>query len=119
MSIYTTFFAGGPNFAYSKENIVAFYRTYLAYLEHWRQVLSPNQLYEIDYESLVLDKETVTRHVIDFLGLSWDEACLHHEQNKEQVSTPSRWQARQPIYSSSIAKWKKYEPWLEEFAELK
>jgi hypothetical protein len=35
------------------------------------------------------------------------------------VKTPSRWQARQPIYRSSVGRWRAYEPWLGELAALR
>jgi hypothetical protein len=28
------------------------------------------------------------------------------------VKTPSKWQTRQPIYRNSVARWRRYEPWL-------
>ncbi len=118
LSIYMTFFAGGPNFAYNRSHIVAFYRSYLRQMEHWRTVLPKEHLYEVDYESLVSDQERVTRELIEFCGLSWSDRCLHPEQKKGAVSTPSRWQARQPIYKSSVDRWRHYEPWLGEFGAL-
>lgn len=119
LSIYSTHFGGGPNFAYRQQNIVFHYREYLRLMEHWRQVLPANSLFEIDYEELVADKEGVTRQVIAFCGLPWDDACLHHDEKKSSVTTPSRWQARQPVYTSSVQKWRHYEPWLGELLDLK
>ena len=40
------------------------------------------------------------------------DACLHAECNPRVVKTPSKWQTRQPIYRSSVARWRRYEPWL-------
>jgi len=76
-------------------------------------------LYEIDYEELVADKDAVVRGVIEFCGLPWDEACLHHDEKVTAVATPSRWQARQPVYRTSVEKWRNYEPWLGELLRLK
>ena len=112
LSIYCTFFGGGPNFTYRQENIAAFYRVYQQYMAHWREVLPSDRFHEIDYEALVQDRESVTRQVIGFLGLDWSEACLHHEASATQVSTPSRWQVRQPVYATSVGRWRNYEPWL-------
>lgn len=119
LSIYCTHFGGGPNFAYKKENIVFHYREYLRLMEHWRKVLPPNTFFELDYEELVADPESVTRQVIEFCGLPWDDACLHHDEKRSMVTTPSRWQARQPIYTTSVEKWRNYEPWLGDLLELK
>lgn len=108
LSIYTTFFAGGPNFAYSQSNIATFYDAYLRLMEHWRAVLPAERFVEIDYEALVKDTEAVVRGLLDWLGLPWDEACIHPERNLAQVATPSKWQARQPIYKGSIGRAKPY-----------
>ena len=45
-------------------------------------------------------------------GLVWDDACLRPESNPRAVKTPSKWQTRQPIYRTSVARWRRYEPWL-------
>ncbi len=39
-------------------------------------------------------------------------ACMRPESNPRAVRTPSKWQARQPIYRSSVARWRRYESWL-------
>lgn len=119
LSIYTTFLGTGTQFAYSQANIVGYYRAYLRTMEHWRTVISPAQMLEIDYEDLVTNKEIVLREVLEFCGLEWDDACLNHEQNVSQVSTPSLWTARQPVNTASVERWRKYEPWLGQLLELK
>ena len=56
--------------------------------------------------------------MIEFCGLTWSDDCLSPEMGKGKVITPSFWQVRQPIYQSSVGRWKKYEPWLGELREL-
>ena len=118
LSIWTTFFGQGPLFAYDKANIVAYYREYERSMAHWRATLPSDRLYELDYEALIADPSSVIPRVIEFLGLPWDDACLHHDQNQSAINTPSRWQARQPIYRTSVERWRRYEPWLSEFKDL-
>ena len=43
-----------------------------------------------------------TRRIIDFLKLDWNDACLRFFENQRPVITPSKWQVRQPMYTSSI-----------------
>jgi tetratricopeptide (TPR) repeat protein len=119
VSIYTTFLGSGTQFAYSQENIVAYYMAYLRMMEHWVSVIPRGQMIEIDYEELVTNKEGVLREVLEFCGLEWDDACLRHEQNSAQVSTPSLWSARQPVNVASVERWRRYEPWLGKLLELK
>lgn len=118
LSIYTTYFGQGALFAYDRRNIVEYYRAYLEAMDYWRSVLPADRLLELDYEDLVADPARVVPQVIEFCGLPWDDACLRHDQNQSAINTPSRWQARQPIYRTSLERWRNYEPWLEEFAEL-
>jgi len=55
---------------------------------------------------------------VAFCGLEWDDACLAPERNQRVVNTASRWQARQPVYTTSVERWRRYEPWLGELREL-
>ncbi|HEY0866311.1 MAG TPA: sulfotransferase [Fimbriimonas sp.] len=118
ISIYTTPYRGPLDFAHDKANIVFVYREYLRLMEHWRSVLPPESMLEVDYEALVDHREAETRRMVEFLGLPWDDACLAPESNERVVRTPSLWQVRQPIYRSSVERWRRFEPWLEEFGEL-
>jgi tetratricopeptide (TPR) repeat protein len=102
----------------TREEIVAGYRTYLRAMEHWRRTLPKEVFLEVRYEDLVRDREPVVRRMIEFLGLPWDAACLQHDANPRDVATPSRWQARQPVYAGSVERWRRYEPWLGPFREL-
>jgi len=116
LSIYAS--PVSPEFAHDRSAIVFYYQQYLKFMEHWRHVLPKGNFFEVDYEELVANREPVTRAMIEFCGLEWNDACLAHEKNKRAVSTPSVWQVRQPMYSSSAGRWRNYEPWLREFREL-
>jgi len=119
LSIYMTHFGLGPPYAYNKGNIVSHYRHYLNTMEHWRASLPTGTMFELDYEDLVLNSEPVVRNVLEFLGLDWDSSCLEQGSGDSAIQTPSRWQARQPIYKSSVERWKRYEPWLGELLSLR
>ena len=54
----------------------------------------------------------MTRRLIDFLGLEWENSCTDFHLTERAVSTPSRWQVRQPIYKRSVARWKRYQEYL-------
>jgi tetratricopeptide (TPR) repeat protein len=64
---------------------------------------------EVVYEDLVADLDTHVRRIIDFLGLDWEPACLNFHQTERHVDTPSSWQVRQPIYSNSVGRWRRFE----------
>jgi len=77
-------------------------------MQHWREHL-PLRMFELDYQRLTQDPETETRKLIDFLGLPWDDRCLAFNKRKTVVSTLSQWQVRQPMYTSSVQRWKRFE----------
>ena len=118
LSIYMTEFGAPSDLSHNKRRIVDSYRLYLDTMRHWRAVIPAGNLLEIRYEDLVSDQEGMTRRIIEFCGLEWDPACLEFHASPRSVSTPSLWQVRQPIYRTSVEKWRNYEPWLGEFGEL-
>ncbi|TIM74966.1 MAG: tetratricopeptide repeat protein [Mesorhizobium sp.] len=85
-----------------------YYREYDRLMRHWNEVF-PGLIFENRYETLVDDQEVQSRRLIDYLGLPWDDACLRFFERDGSVNTPSRWQVRQPIYKSSVKRWKNYE----------
>ncbi len=117
-SIYTTFLGQGPNFAYNASNIVFNYRQYLDLMAHWRQVLPKSVFMEVNYEDIVADKEAHARELIRYCDLEWSDSCLQHEHNDSSIRTPSKWQARQPVYKTSLQKWKPYEKWLGDLLDV-
>jgi len=80
-------------------------------MQLWKQVLDLDVL-DVSYEKLVADPETQSRRLIAFAGLDWSPACLEPQRTQRSVLTASQWQVRQPIYTGSVARWKRYEPWL-------
>jgi hypothetical protein len=56
--------------------------------------------------------------MIAFCGLAWDDACLQPERKRRTVTTASLWQARQPVYSRSVSRWRNYAAWLGELRDL-
>ena len=50
--------------------------------------------------------------LIEACGLPWHEGCLAPQETRRPVRTASLAQVRQPIYSSSRERWRRYEPYL-------
>jgi tetratricopeptide (TPR) repeat protein len=112
LSIHQTHFRPGLAFPTGGAELVAYFRDYQRLIDHWRSVLPADRFIEVDYEELTRSPEPVIRRIIAACGLAWNDACLRPESNPRAVNTPSKWQARQPIYRSSVARWRRYEPWL-------
>jgi Sulfotransferase family len=109
LSIYfQNFFSIGP-YANDLGNLAHYYREYLRITDHWRAVLPATTLLEVPYEALIEDQERWTRRLLEFIGLPWDARCLDFHQTERVVITASKWQVRQKISKSSVARWRHYE----------
>ena len=99
-------------------HIASRFQQYRRIVEHWRTVL-PGRMIETDYEETVADLESVARRIITACGLEWEPACLAFHTTQRPVRTASVTQVRQPVYTQSVARWKRYENSLAElFAAL-
>jgi tetratricopeptide (TPR) repeat protein len=112
LSIHQTFFHPSLAFPTGGSELVAYFHSYRLLTDHWRRVLPSDRFIEVDYEDLTRAPEAMIRRIIAACGLPWDDACLRPESNPRAVKTPSKWQTRQPIYRTSVARWRRYEPWL-------
>ena len=84
------------------------YRDYRAIMAYWDRVM-PGQALHVRYEDLVADTEETLRRILDFCCLGWDARCLQFHATRRDVNTPSYHQVRQPIYRTSVARWRRYE----------
>ena len=112
LSIHQTHFHPSLAFPTGGAELVAYFRDYQRLIDHWRHVLPADRFIEVDYEELTRAPEPVIRRIIAACGLAWHDACLRPESNPRAVKTPSKWQTRQPIYRTSVERWRRYEPWL-------
>jgi len=93
-------------FSYDLGELGRFYRAYEQLMAHWRAVLPPGAMLEIQYESLVRNFEVVARQLIGYCDLEWDDACLAFHETRRPVSTLSFAQVRQPLYQTSVGRWR-------------
>jgi tetratricopeptide (TPR) repeat protein len=113
LSCYTKLFVGEQSFSYDQRELGRYHRAYQALMAHWRAILPASHFLEVDYEAVVEDIEGQTRRILDFLGLPFDEACLRFHETRRPVRTASVNQVRQPLYSTSVGRWRKHAPQLQ------
>jgi tetratricopeptide (TPR) repeat protein len=99
-------------FSWSLEDLGHYYVEYERLMAHWQRVL-PLQIMEVNYEDLVARQEAVSRKLVAFCGLDWEDHCLAFHQSSQRVNTASAIQVRQPMYSSSVGRSQKYATHLE------
>ncbi len=107
-------FNAGLNFSYDLDAFVVAYECHIHMMKHWKQA-SPLEICEIEYERLVSEPEQEAKKLVAFCGLQWDDRCLDTTQVNRPVQTASFWQVRQPIYTASVSKWRRYEEYLTSF----
>jgi tetratricopeptide (TPR) repeat protein len=81
-------------------------------MAHWHARLPAHRLMTLRYEELVRGTEKVLRGLVDFLGLPWDERCLDFHRQRHAVHTVSVGQVGRPVYATSVARWRRFEPHL-------
>jgi len=108
LSAFTKLFKDDMPHSYDLGNLGRYYKQYEALMDHWEKVLPKGVLKSVLYEDVVKDTELAAREVIDFVGLSWDAACLEFYKSNRPVKTASVAQVRKPIYNTSVARWKNY-----------
>ncbi len=106
LSCFSKLFDGDQRFAYDLGELGRYHRAYQRLMAHWREVLPERVLLEVRYEALVDEFETQARRIVAHCGLPWDSACLEFHKTSRPVHTASVTQVRQPIYRSSVGRWR-------------
>lgn len=105
------------NYAFDILDAGRYYVLFHRLMEHWRRVL-PGTVLEVQYENIVADQETESRRIVAFCGLEWEEACLRFEKNTAAVATASSVQVREPIFTTAVARWRRYARQLQPLRDL-
>ncbi len=111
VSIFFYYFAA-LTCSFELKELGQYYLDYQRLMSHW-QSLFPGEIFNVQYENLVMDQERVSKQLIDYIGLDWDEKCMEFHSNQRNVMSPSNLQVRQPMYKSSMNRWKRYEKHLQ------
>ena len=111
LSCYFQLLTSEHSYAYDLRSLGHYYAQYKRLMEHWEHTLR-EPIFTVKYEDLVGAQETTTRALIDYCGLTWDAECLRFHERRRNVVTPSYDDVHQPIYRTSVARWKNYEPYI-------
>ncbi len=114
LSNYFTDYAakhGGMGFAYDLTWIGEQLADHNLLTQQWQQ-LFPGEILEIHYEDVVENPERMARRMLDYIGVAWEPQVLDFNELERPVKTASVWQVRQPLYVTSKARWRRYQPHL-------
>jgi tetratricopeptide (TPR) repeat protein len=95
------------DFAWSLEDIGAYYRAYERLMDYWSRAL-PVPIHEVCYEELIANQEGISRQLLDCCGLDWDDRCLSFFKTRRVVQTASAVQVRKPVSAKAIGRWRHY-----------
>ncbi|MHC4210431.1 MAG: tetratricopeptide repeat-containing sulfotransferase family protein [Planctomycetota bacterium] len=117
LSCYVQKFApGSHDYSADLRHLGLAYNDYLALMDHWRRTGIP--MLEVDYEELVENQEAISRQIIEYCGLPWDDLCLRFHESGRRVITLSHEQVKRPMYASSIGRHRHYEKYLGPLREV-
>ena len=119
LSLYKNNFASNQHMGWSfnGNNIVKFYNLYSDLMKFWK-LNCEGFFHEINYDKLVTDNQAEIKKLLNYCDLDWEENCLNHYKNKNPITTVSLFQARKPIYKSSLNSSKNYSKHLEKYFKL-
>ena len=117
LSIYFQDFHEGHKYAKNLADIATYYLQYQRLMKHWQDVLTI-PIFDIQYEDMISNQEDVTKRLLEFCGLEWNEDCLHFYNVKRTIDTASYDQVRQPLYTKSVERWKHYETHLDDLKKI-
>jgi tetratricopeptide (TPR) repeat protein len=109
LSCFSKNFTDDLAFTYDLGALGRYYRGYEKLMDHWRGVLPAGVMLDVQYEDVVADLEGQARQILRHCGLEWDPRCLDFHKTQRPVRTASRVQVRQPLFASSVGRWKDYE----------
>lgn len=115
LSIYFLHLDQRLPWALELEDIGHYYRQYRRLMAHWRSLFG-EQIFELNYESLVRDPRGSTQRLFGYCGLEWHESCLDFARGAAAVKTASVWQVREPLHSRACGRARRYERELAELA---
>jgi hypothetical protein len=116
-AVYKQLFRDAYPFSYDLDELGPYYIAYHQLMRHWNEVM-PGVIHTIRYETLVAGLEEESRRLLAYCNLPWEDQCLRFHENRQASTTASATQVRQPVYSSSIGKWRRYERQLEPLRRL-
>jgi hypothetical protein len=104
LSCFSNLFVSNQPHTYDLAELGRYHRGYSELMAHWREVLPPARMLDVQYESLVDDFEKEARRIVDYCGLDWQDSCLEFYRRTQPVRTASMAQVRRPIYRTSVGR---------------
>jgi tetratricopeptide (TPR) repeat protein len=118
LSLYAQHFAHADgDFSYDVADIAAFAAGHDRIMDHWRRTL-PLPIHTLDYEDMVQQPDAAIARLREAIGISNADSAVPAQEAGGVIGSSSLWQAKQPVYTSSLGRWHAYASHLPELAAL-
>jgi tetratricopeptide (TPR) repeat protein len=117
LSIWMQHFAHDHmGFTYDFSTISQVDKDHRRFMQRWATKFAVHIL-TIDYEALVSEADAQADRLANFLSI--ESGLRESDKTPDRtLTTASVWQARQPIYSSSVGRWRNYAPFIPQLKAL-
>jgi len=105
-------------YAYDFSDIAMAMRDCERLMAHWHDA-HPDSIRTVRYEQLVTAPQAVMAGLVVWLGLPAADPNPTPVASPTSIGTASLWQARQPVYASSVGRWKNYATHLPELLRFR
>ena len=106
-SIYRNYFTTDFVYFYQLKDIADTYKSYKKIMDYWKERL-PEYIFSLNYEQFIDNQHEITKRLLKFCNLNYEEQCLQPEKNKSKISTVSKFEARKKVNDGNKRKWEKY-----------
>lgn len=113
---YKQMLGSGNVFTYQLDELCDMIIAHDRLMQYWLSVI-PEKIFVMRYRELLNDQETVTRSLLKFIGLPWQNACLDFHLNERIVHTISNVQIRKPLFHQTKSGWLPYEAYLKPYQQ--
>ena len=110
ISCFSKLFGPGAPYSFELGELGRYHRAYEGLMAHWKRLLPEDAMLEVDYEALVADPEAQGRRILAFCGLEAGAGQLEAHRAERRIRTASALQARRPIHTGAVGRWRRYEP---------
>lgn len=107
VSCYRILFGEGHTWSYDLSHLGHHYRRYYDMMQFWSETFGERILH-VRYEDMVEDLEGQTRRLFSHVDLPFEEQSLNFHQNTNPMRTASVLQVRQPLYKTSVDRWRNH-----------
>lgn len=105
-SIYFEYFSSPNSFTNKVDDIIKTYKFAKETVLKWNEIYNEDILL-LKYEDIISEYDQSLEKISSFLNVQKDD-MPGHSSNKSVVNTPSLWQVRQKVYSSSSQRFLRY-----------